>query len=61
MPKSYKYYSLKDSGITNMLGKESTLSVRDQARHSSIKITDIYTLHDQKGAHLNLTTYEDDF
>lgn len=61
LPKSYKFYSLKDSGITNMLGKESTLSVRDQARHSSIKITDIYTPHDSKEANLNLTTYEDDF
>ena len=40
----YQFYSLKDSGITNLLKKGfSTIEVRDQARHSSIAITDIYT------------------
>lgn len=40
----YQFYSLKDSGITNLLNKGfSTLEVRDQARHSSIAITDQYT------------------
>ncbi|MDD4636815.1 MAG: site-specific integrase, partial [Bacteroidales bacterium] len=40
---SAKFYSLKDTGITNMLRSFDTLSVRDQARHSSILMTDIYT------------------
>lgn len=40
----YKFYSLKDTGITNMLkAKKNILSVRDQARHSDISITNIYT------------------
>ena len=42
----YKFYSLKDTGITNMLRHYDVLSVRDQARHSSILMTDIYTPHD---------------
>lgn len=47
-PVEYKFYSLKDSGITNLLRDRSIdrLSVRDQARHSSILITDLYTPHD---------------
>ena len=40
----YKFYSLKDTGITNMIRSNTDiLSVRDQARHSSILITDTYT------------------
>lgn len=45
-PAKYKFYSLKDTGITSMLRKFDTLTVRDQARHSSILMTDIYTPHD---------------
>lgn len=40
----YKFYSLKDTGITEMLdNKMPNLYVRDQARHSNLAITDIYT------------------
>jgi len=43
----YKFYSLKDTGVTMMLrANMDILSVRDQARHSSILITDTYTPHD---------------
>jgi integrase len=43
-PDSYKFYSLKDTGITDLLEKTGNpLLVRDQARHSNISITDIYT------------------
>lgn len=47
----YKFYSLKDTGITNMLrSQKDILSVKKQARHSSIAITDIYTpKRDMKG------------
>ena len=39
----YKFYSLKDTGITNMLrANTDVLSVRDQARHSSIQTTNMY-------------------
>lgn len=37
-----KLYSLKDTGITHRLHDTDSLSVRDQARHSDISITNIY-------------------
>lgn len=46
-PETYKFYSLKDTGITDLIGQlGDTRMVRDQARHHSIAITDIYTPHD---------------
>lgn len=54
----YKFYSLKDTGITNMLrANTDILTVRDQARHSSILITDIYTPKDIKEANEMLLKY----
>ncbi|MCM1140651.1 MAG: tyrosine-type recombinase/integrase [Muribaculum sp.] len=42
----WKFYSLKDTGITEMLKRKlPSIEVRDQARHSSLAITDIYTDH----------------
>jgi integrase len=44
---AYKFYSLKDTGITDLLRNNvDVISVRDQARHHSILITDTYTPHD---------------
>lgn len=61
-PKTYKFYSLKDSGVTSMLrNKVDALSVRDQARHSSISITDMYTPHEMKEANPLLTDFESVF
>lgn len=55
----YKFYSLKDTGITNMLRQSmDILSVRDQARHSSILITDTYTPKDIKQANKLLLKYD---
>jgi integrase len=45
-PAKYKFYSLKDTGITSMLRKYDNLTVRDQARHATILMTDTYTPHD---------------
>lgn len=54
----YKFYSLKDTGITNMLrANTDILTVRDQARHSSILITDIYTPKDIQNANELLLNY----
>lgn len=45
----WKFYSLKDTGITEMCDRKmATIAVRDQARHSSLAITDIYTRHNAK-------------
>ena len=50
----YTFYSLKDTGITEMLDKKlGSISVRAQARHSSLAITDIYTRH-RKDADRNI-------
>lgn len=55
----YKFYSLKDTGITNMLrANTDILSVRDQARHSNISITDTYTPKDIQEANTLLLNYE---
>lgn len=46
LKKEWKFYSLKDTGITEMCDKKmASITVRDQARHSSLAITDIYTRH----------------
>lgn len=60
-PEKYKFYSLKDTGITNMLRHYDTLSVRDQARHSSILMTDIYTPHDIQTANELIKNYNGEF
>lgn len=58
----YKFYSLKDTGITNMLRKNiDAVSVRDQARHSSIEITNIYVSKSDMKANKSLLDYDDDF
>ena len=42
--KEVQFYSLKDTGITDMLNAGvPAIKVRDQARHSDLKITEIYT------------------
>ena len=47
--KEYQMYSLKDTGITEMLEKKmASIAVRDQARHSSLAITELYTKHLEK-------------
>jgi len=59
LPSEYKFYSLKDTGITNMLrANADILTVRDQARHSSILITDQYTPKDIKQANPYIIRYQ---
>lgn len=59
MTDRYKFYSLKDTGITNMLRSNTDiLTVRDQARHSSILMTDTYTPKDIQNANKLLLNYE---
>ena len=62
-PAEYKFYSLKDTGITNLLRDTNIdrLSVRDQARHSSILITDMYTPHDIQEANALIERHKDIF
>lgn len=61
-PKEYKFYSLKDSGVTMMLRNNiDNLSVRDQARHSSILMTDTYTPHDIQEANPVIEKFDTNF
>lgn len=54
----YKFYSLKDTGITELADNNvSNISIRDQARHSSLAITDIYTRHASGRANSELENY----
>lgn len=58
-PKEYKFYSLKDTGITAMLRAGcDALSVKEQARHSSLLMTDIYTPQDIREANPILLNYK---
>lgn len=58
LPSHYKFYSLKDTGITNMLrANTDPISVRDQARHSSLLITNTYTPLDIKEANPLILKY----
>lgn len=60
LPPELKFYSLKDTGITNMLKSNmDVLSVWDQARHSSISITDMYTPTNVKKVNKAILDYED--
>lgn len=57
-PASWKFYSLKDTGITEMLENNiASLAVRDQARHSSLAITNIYAAQRQ-GANPEVFNWE---
>lgn len=59
--KLYTFYSLKDSGITALLDRNvSTIDVRDQARHSSLAVTDIYARPKQVRANPDLINFEGD-
>lgn len=61
LPASYKFYSLKDTGITSMLRTQPSITVRDQARHSTLLMTDIYTPHDIEQANDLIKNHETDF
>lgn len=58
-PKRYKFYSLKDTGITDALRNNcDVISVRDQARHSSIMMTNTYTPQNMKEASEIMKNYD---
>lgn len=61
LKKEWKFYSLKDTGITEMCDKDvAPRSVKDQARHSSLAITDIYLEKRKKNApgNKNIINYD---
>ena len=62
IPDEYQFYSLKDTGITDMLSKKvSNLAVRNQARHSSLSITNIYARAIDKDANQEILYLDCEF
>lgn len=57
-PPSYKFYSLKDTGVTAMIEKVGLVVTKDQARHSDISITSVYARKEQMKAQPELKNYE---
>lgn len=57
-PDSYQFYSLKDTGITNIINKVGLNVAKDQARHSSVAVTNHYASSDQMHAHAELKNYD---
>ncbi len=61
-PPNYKFYSLKDTGITDLIkANTDLLSVRNQARHHSLLMTDLYTPHDIEEANDVIKHHSGDF
>jgi integrase len=61
-PKNYKFYSLKDTGITDLIrSNKDLISVRDQARHYSLVMTDIYTPKDIMEANELIKSHSSNF
>ena len=62
VPKEMQFYSLRDSGIVQMIEDGIPLNIiRDQADHSSLEITNIYTKHISPEAHNKLRSLCSDF
>ena len=58
-PPEWKFYSLKDTGITDQIkAGRDLIEVRDQARHYSLEQTDIYTPVAGKDGNQELRKYE---
>ncbi|MBQ8223996.1 MAG: site-specific integrase [Bacteroides sp.] len=59
-PQSYQFYSLKDTGITDAIDKVGLSITKDQARHSSVVVTNKYIRKEQLTAHPELRNFEGD-
>lgn len=57
-PPSYKFYSLKDTGVTDVIEKVGLVVAKDQARHSDISITSVYARKEQLRAQPELKNFE---
>ena len=51
IPFNRKFYSLKDSGIIDLINSEGAVNARDQARHTSISVTNLYSVAGGKKVH----------
>lgn len=61
LPKECQFYSFKDTGITDLLNSGmAAVRVKNQARHSDIKITELY-LHKNIGSDSEIEKYNQKF
>lgn len=58
LPDCYQFYSLKDTGITDMINNVGLNVAKDQARHSSVAVTNHYAGKNQLKAQPELLNYE---
>lgn len=59
-PVSYKFYSLKDTGISDTIDKAGLTIAKDQARHSSVHVANAYCRKNQQSVHPELIDFEGD-
>ena len=57
-PRHYQFYSLKDTGITDMINTVGLNVAKDQARHSSVAVTNNYASKNQMHAQPELKNFE---
>lgn len=57
-PRNYQFYSLKDTGITDIINKVGLNFAKDPARHSSVAVTNNYASKEQMKAHPELYDFE---
>lgn len=57
-PACYQFYSLKDTGITDVIEKIGLATAKDQARHHSVDVTNRYVRNAQMSVHPELLNYE---
>ena len=57
-PASYKFYSLKDTGVTDYVDGVGLTAAKDQARHSSVATTNKYVRKQQLRAQPELKNWK---
>ena len=57
-PSKYKFYSLKDNGVTDVIDAVGLTVAKDQARHSNVATTNHYVRKEQLSAHPELKNFE---
>ena len=58
LPKEYQFYSLKDSGIRDLANSAGIVIARDQARHSSVAVTNKYLQGRDRPVHVETIRFK---
>lgn len=60
-PDSYQFYSLKDTGIRDLVNAEGIVIARDQARHADVSTTNKYLKGSDMSVHEEVKHFEGNF